>query len=104
VELPVAQSEPSPPATLVVKRHPLEELQTGFRAEVLIADLRESPLEAGRPVHEDIRTAGEEAIFLETDVASASQKPLLETSTAVFLGCKYAVAVLNTLALPTSPL
>jgi NAD(P)-dependent dehydrogenase (short-subunit alcohol dehydrogenase family) len=67
-------------------------------AKVLTADLRESLLEGGRPVHEDIRTAGGEAIFLETDVASASQKPLRETSTGVFLGCEYAVAVLNTLA------
>jgi glucose 1-dehydrogenase len=41
-------------------------------AKVLIADLRESPLEGGRPVHEEIGAAGGEAIFLETDVASAS--------------------------------
>jgi NAD(P)-dependent dehydrogenase (short-subunit alcohol dehydrogenase family) len=41
-------------------------------AKVLIADLRESPLEGGRPVHEEIGAAGGEAIFFETDVASAS--------------------------------
>jgi NAD(P)-dependent dehydrogenase (short-subunit alcohol dehydrogenase family) len=41
-------------------------------AKVLIADLRESPVEGGTPVHEDINAAGGEAIFLETDVASAS--------------------------------
>ena len=40
-------------------------------AKILIADLRESPLEGGRPVHEEIGAAGGEAIFLETDVASA---------------------------------
>jgi NAD(P)-dependent dehydrogenase (short-subunit alcohol dehydrogenase family) len=42
-------------------------------AKVLIADIRESPLEGGTPVVEDIRRVGGEAIFLETNVASASQ-------------------------------
>jgi NAD(P)-dependent dehydrogenase (short-subunit alcohol dehydrogenase family) len=51
-------------------------------AKVLIADLRESPLEGGRPVHEDIGNAGGEAIFLETDVASASHLARAVTAVA----------------------
>jgi NAD(P)-dependent dehydrogenase (short-subunit alcohol dehydrogenase family) len=41
-------------------------------AKVLIADLRETPLEGGVPVHEEIGAACAEAIFLKTDVVSAA--------------------------------
>jgi hypothetical protein len=41
-------------------------------AKVLVADRRETPLEGGNPVHEEIRAAGAEAMFLKTDVVSAS--------------------------------
>lgn len=49
-------------------------------ASVLVADLRESPLEGGRPTHEDIAAAGGEATFLSTDAASAAD---LERAVAV---------------------
>jgi len=41
-------------------------------ANVLVADLREPPLEGGRPTHDEIVAAGGEAIFQQTDVASAA--------------------------------
>ena len=41
-------------------------------ARVLIADLRETPLEGGRPTHEEILAAGGHALFETCDVAVAA--------------------------------